>query len=198
MPGSPIGPGTQFLPPPMPHFGAGFTSGFNTTGIHRVGLGFGYGGYGFGYGYGGYGYGYPNYGYGYGYPYYSYGYGYGYPYYSYSYGYGYPYGYSRFSWMPFVSSTGRTPIRAAQYPAVLTIQSPTASRIWVNGEQVKGDDVIEHVLTSPLLVPGENYTFNIKLRWTVGGKTYETSRAVTVSPGARSRLLIVSGDETKE
>lgn len=190
MPGSPIGPGTQFLPPPMPHFGGGHTTGFGSAGIRRVGLGIGYGGYGYGlgYGYGGYGYGL---GYGYG------GYGYGSPYYGYGYGYpyGYGYGYSQFN---YALSTGSTPIRAAQYPAGLTIQTPTASRMWVNGEQVKGDEVSEHTLTSPLLVPGENYTFNIKLRWTTGGKTYETSRAVVVRPGDHSRLLIVSGDETKE
>ena len=56
----------------------------------------------------------------------------------------------------------------------------------------------ERVLTSPVLSPNQKYTFNIKARWTTGGKTYEAKRSVTLGSGDRSRLMVVSGDEVRE
>jgi hypothetical protein len=73
-----------------------------------------------------------------------------------------------------------------EFPATLTIQLPS------------GDNPKEYALTSPVLKPGERYTFAVNVRWMSGGKTYEAKRNVTVGPGDRSRLLIVSGDEVKE
>ena len=186
MPGSAIGPGTQFIPQGyLPHAQPGMH--FNAGLGRRVGLG-----YGFGYGgYGGYGlYGYGLYGYG-GYGLYGYGpYG--------RLGYGNPYGYGYYNPGLYIPPTSSKPgSTASEFPAVLTVQFPTASRVWLNGKQMKGEDAEQHVLTSPLLRPDENYTFNLKLRWIYGGKTYEAKRAVTLTGGDHSRLMIVSGDQVK-
>ncbi|AMV23042.1 hypothetical protein VT84_01430 [Gemmata sp. SH-PL17] len=180
--GSPIGPGTQFIPQPTHRFPAG---GRNMQGHNWAGPGhyfspygrnnlFGYGGYGYGYGYGGYDYG---------------GYGYG-PVYDYA---------------PVVvevpvlppSPPQRRVVLANEFPATLALQFPAAAEVWLNGEKVEGEASEERVLTSPILKQGEQYTFDVKARWAVNGKTYENIRTVTLGSGDRSRLLVVSGAEVK-
>jgi len=179
-PGSPIGPGTQFLPQPTPRFvpnrgfaGGGTTQyarpnvGFGRTGsrfsqTNRLGFGYGYGygGYGDGYGYNGYGYGDDGYGYSYG-------------------GYD-PMFYPQGEWFEPQIVLGN------EFPATLTIQLPS------------GDTPKEYSLTSPVLRPDQRYTFAVNVRWVRGGKTYEAKRNVTLGSRDRGRLLIVSGDEVKE
>jgi len=183
-PGSSIGPGTQFLAQPTPHFvpnnriaGGGTTqyirpnTGFGTNGsrfgiTNRVGFGFGYGygGYGYGYGYNGYGYGNGGYGYSYGYA---------------------PVHYHRHHW--FGGWYQPNIILGNEFPATLTVQLPPS-----------GDAPKEYSLTSPVLKQDERYTFAVNVRWMSGGKTYEAKRDVTLGAGDRSRLLIVSGTEVKE
>ncbi|WP_162665801.1 hypothetical protein [Gemmata massiliana] len=88
-------------------------------------------------------------------------------------------------------------VLANEFPAILSLQLPAAADIWVNGEKVKGGVSEECVLMSPVLKQGEQYTFDVKARWAVNGKTYENVRTVTLGSGDRSRLLVVSGVEVK-
>jgi uncharacterized protein (TIGR03000 family) len=192
-PGSPIGPGMQFLPQPTPRF-VPLGHGFGTTVMARPGqnLGFGFGGaglysrsgFGLGYGgfYGGFGYGYGGYGYG--------GYGYG--------GYGYPGGPTPVYIPVPVLPPQPNVILANEFPATLTVQLPPGKEMQVNGKPVPDDTPAGYSLTSPVLKQGEKYTFNVNVRWQSGGKTYEAKRSVMVGPGDHSRLLIVSGEEVKE
>lgn len=87
---------------------------------------------------------------------------------------------------------------ANEFPATLTVQLPAAAEVWLDGKRVKGSTAAEWALTSPVLTPGQTYTFLVKAQWTSGGKTYEAKRAVTLGPGDHSRLGILSGDEVKE
>lgn len=91
------------------------------------------------------------------------------------------------------ASSGIVPVR--DLPATLTVQFPNVAEVWVNGKKADGDAAVERVLTSPTLRDGERHTFEVRGRWTSGGKTYEATRTVTLSAGDRSRLLIVSGTE---
>jgi uncharacterized protein (TIGR03000 family) len=91
-----------------------------------------------------------------------------------------------------------TVVLANEFPATLTIQFPAAAEVWLNEKKVAGKPTEEQTLTSPVLKPDQTYTFLVKARWTSGGKTYETKRAVTLGSGSRSRLLVISGDEVKE
>ena len=122
----------------------------------------------------GFGYGYGGYGYAYN------GYGYG------SGGYRYNYGGYGPVFVPHWRWVQPQVVLANEFPATLTIQLPA------------GDAPKEYALMSPVLKPGEEYTFAVDVRWMSGGKTYEAKRSVTLGPGARSRLLIVSGEEVKE
>jgi len=185
-PASPIGPGTQFLPQPTPRFNPAFGSHMGQTNRfgHQVTAAptffrstyyGGYGGYGRGYGFG-------------------YGLGYGY-----SNGYYPDYGYSS----PLVIEVGPPPqpeptvVLVNEFPATLTVQFPAAAEVWLNGTEGKGEAAEERVLTSHVLKPGEQFAFDVKGRWTVGGKTYESARTVTLGSGDRSRLFVVSGTEVK-
>ncbi len=181
-PGSSIGPGMQFLPQPTPRFippGRGFGSGFGKPkpvpvffpGVYPYSPF----GFGFGFGYGGFS--------------------------PYGYGYGYDYGYGP----PIVAPAPGLPVQstdpgvalANEFPAVLTVQYPTPAEVWFNGNKLDGK-AEEHQLTSPVLKPGETFTFDVKARWKVGEKTYESKRTVTLASGDRSRLLVVSGTEVSE
>jgi len=87
---------------------------------------------------------------------------------------------------------------ANEFPATLTLQLPASGEVWLNGKRTSESSSEEHVLTSPVLKTGERYVFDLKARWTAGGKTYETTRLVTVGTGDKSRIIIVSGTEVRE
>jgi uncharacterized protein (TIGR03000 family) len=87
---------------------------------------------------------------------------------------------------------------ANEFPAKLTLQLPAAGEVWLGGKKVSTEKNAEQLLISPVLKPDEKYTFDVKMRWTKGGKTYEAKRNVTIGAGESSRLVIFSGDEVRE
>ncbi len=84
-----------------------------------------------------------------------------------------------------------------EFPATLVLQLPAAAEVWRDGKKVEGKAAEEWTLTSSVLKAGEQHTFDVKARWSSGGKTYEAKRSVPVTSGNRSRLLVVSGDEVR-
>ena len=90
-----------------------------------------------------------------------------------------------------------TTVLTKEFPATLTVQFPGAAEVWLDGKKVEGAAAQERVLTSPTLRAGDTYTFDIKARWTKGGKTYEATRKATLTSGDRSRLLILAGNEVR-
>ena len=180
-PGSPIGPGTQFIPQATPRFapgGGGAHGGHGWAGPGRYFSSydrnylFGSGLYEYG-AYGGYGY-----------------------------GYGSSYDYAPSVIVEFVPALPPRPpepriVLANEFPATLSLQFPAAAEVWLNGKAVAGGASEERVLTSPVLKPGEQFAFEVKSRWSISGKTYENTRTVTLGSGDRSRLLVVSGTEVK-
>lgn len=90
---------------------------------------------------------------------------------------------------------GPAAVPTREFPATLTLQFTHAAEVWVNGKKLDGEAAEERTVTSPALKVGEAHTFQIKARWTSGGKTYEATRTVTLSGGDRSRLIVVSGTE---
>lgn len=91
-----------------------------------------------------------------------------------------------------------TPIRSAmnlvrQSPAKLSVELPAAGELWVNGQKTDARSGTSFALSSPALSEGEQYTFDVKARWEEDGKTYEYTRAVTVEPGKRNAVQVISG-----
>jgi len=80
-----------------------------------------------------------------------------------------------------------------EFPATVTLEFPAAANVWLDGKPVEGETGKERVLTSPVLRPGQQYTFKVKARWDANGKTYEYTRDVALNPGDRSKVLVVSG-----
>jgi hypothetical protein len=83
---------------------------------------------------------------------------------------------------------------SGQYPATLVLEFPAAARVWLDKTQVPGDPATTRTITSPVIRPGEQHTFHIRAEWDTGGKSYEYHRDVTLGPGDRSKLLVVSGN----
>jgi uncharacterized protein (TIGR03000 family) len=81
--------------------------------------------------------------------------------------------------------------------ASLTLEFPAAANVWLDGKEVPGDPATVRTLTSPVLKPGQEYTFHVKAQWEAGGKTYEYTRDVPLGPGKHSKVLVVSGTELK-
>jgi uncharacterized protein (TIGR03000 family) len=121
------------------------------------------------------------------------------------YWYGYGYGYQQPPTVVVVPTpTGpaappeRVVIPGNEFPAVLVLEFPAVAEVWINGEKGDAKPDREWTLTSPVLKPGEEFTFKVKARWKSGNKTYEAERSVTVPGGKRSRVLVVGGTEIKE
>jgi len=85
-----------------------------------------------------------------------------------------------------------------EFPATVTLEFPEAARVWLDGKPAEGESGKERVLTSPVLKPGQQYTFKVKAQWDANGKTYEYTRDVTVGPGDRSKVTVFSGTPVNE
>ena len=82
---------------------------------------------------------------------------------------------------------------SGEFPAILTLEFPAPATVWLDGREVTGEPDAVRVLASPVLKPGEQFTFRIRARWELNGKRYEYSREAALGPGDRSKLLVVSG-----
>ncbi|QDU22447.1 hypothetical protein [Urbifossiella limnaea] len=132
-----------------------------------------------------------------------YGYGYGGVYY----GGGYPFTPYYTAPPPIVIGGGATVVPAEPsgaalvsgiLPATLVLEYPAPAKVWLDGVEVPGDADTTWTFTSRDLKRGETVTFRVRGRWTANGKTFESEREVPLGPGARSRLLVVSGTEVRE
>lgn len=99
---------------------------------------------------------------------------------------------------PLVGRPEPTITLANEFPATLTLELPAAAEVWVGGKKADGAAAAEWTLTSPTLKAGESHKFEVRARWSSGGKTYEAERTVEVASGNRSRVLVVAGTPVKE
>ena len=81
--------------------------------------------------------------------------------------------------------------------ATLYLELPTPAEVWVNGTKGEGPPMKEWTLTSPLLKPDREYSFDVTARWTVDGKTFEYKRNVTLQRGNSTKVRVMSGTEVK-
>jgi len=157
------------------HFGR-FEHSFHHRGLGFGGLGY-YGGYPYDYGYGGY-------------PYY-YG-GYSAP--DYSYQDVQPYvvapDYSDYSGgnptTPSVPPTMNTvPSTTTDTTAHLDVMVPDSAQVWVEGAKTQQTGSLRHFV-SPALTPGQNFTYDIRARWTdENGNVVDRTRHVPVHAGGQ-------------
>jgi len=151
------------------------------------GGGWGGGGWGGGYGYGGYGYGYYPYGgFGRGYPYYgSRGY---YDYYPYDYGYNYAPDYS----VPSYSQAAPAPrVNIPENAALIDVRVPDGAQVWIDGQQTKQTGPMRELVT-PALDPGQEFSYDIRARWTENGQEVDRHRKVTFHAGDRLMVNLMA------
>jgi uncharacterized protein (TIGR03000 family) len=181
-------------PPSASAGGARGGGGGGYGGYH--GGGGGYGGYHGGYGgdhdgYGGYRGGYGGYRGGYGGIYPGIGIGIGfYGPYDYDYGYAPTYLYSQPPLV--VASPGAIPTETVAAPpsepadgcAHMQVIVPADAVVWFNGNPTtqRGE---QRIFESPALIPGRDYEYEIRARWTEAGRTVDQTRTVAVRANAR-------------
>lgn len=86
---------------------------------------------------------------------------------------------------------------SGQTKATLVMEFPAAAEIWVDGKKCDGKQAAEWIVTSPLLQASAKHTFEVKAKWEIGGKTFESTRSISVSAGDRNRLIELAGVEVK-
>jgi uncharacterized protein (TIGR03000 family) len=174
-----------------------------------------YNGWGGSYGWGGYT---PWYGSNYT-PWYGNAYTYSYPYtysspYAYSY---YPYSYGSTYYSPTVYSSptmysnayvsGTSPAGASSttqsfyppdaqgnMPALIEVQVPADAQVWFDDENTSQRGM-ERTFRSPALQPGQDYSYEVKARWTENGKDVERTRKVHIHAGERVSVNFMANEE---
>ena len=70
----------------------------------------------------------------------------------------------------------------------LGIRLPDANaEVWINGVKTQQKGMMRPFV-SPTLMPGKEYTYEIKAQWQQGGQTYNETRQLTVRPGEQYGL----------
>jgi len=84
---------------------------------------------------------------------------------------------------------------SGESPATLSLEFPAPAAVWLNEKELPGKRERTRTLTSPVLRPGEKYTFHIRASWEVNGKKFEYRRETEVGSGDLIKLLVVSGSQ---
>jgi uncharacterized protein (TIGR03000 family) len=174
---------------------------------------------GYSYPYSSYTYSYP---YSYNSPYSSY-YSYSYPYSSYNYSSPYTYSYNPYNYgstyytpsayytaptmssNAYVSGTGSSgtpsttqafypPNSQGNMPAIIDVQVPADAQLWFDGESTSQTGG-ERTFRSPPLEQGQNYSYEVKARWSDNGKDVERSRRVRIHAGERVLVNFMANEE---
>jgi uncharacterized protein (TIGR03000 family) len=108
----------------------------------------------------------------------------------------------------YVTSTGTAPATGTGtmgtqsfYPpntqgntALIDVQVPANAQIWFDGESTSQTGT-ERAFRSPPLEQGQNYSYEVKARWTEDGKDIERTRKVRVRAGERVNVNFMANEE---
>ena len=61
----------------------------------------------------------------------------------------------------------------------MTVHVPADADVWFDGDATKQQGEWR-AFASPPLTPGKDYSYDVRARWTVGGKTVDQTRTVVV------------------
>lgn len=87
------------------------------------------------------------------------------------------------STMPITPAGYSSPSDSSQVARVMVQLPAQDAELWVNDSALTTTRGMDREFQSPPLDPAKNYTYTVKTRWTVDGKTMEKSRDVKVEPG---------------
>jgi uncharacterized protein (TIGR03000 family) len=89
--------------------------------------------------------------------------------------------------IPLVPRALQEPEAPPPEPARIEVTVPAGAEIWFNGAKTRQTGE-RRLFVSPPLEPGERYSYEVKARWTEGGKTVERSLRVPIIAGGRERV----------
>jgi uncharacterized protein (TIGR03000 family) len=138
------------------------------------------------------------------------------PYWSYPYGYygpGYrlyaPGYYAPTSFVPSAPAFRAAPAEEAPTPRVaepghanehspdttvhVTVRVPMDAEVWFDGQQTRQTGALRQFV-SPPLTPGQDYTYEVRARWTEGGKEVVQARRIDVSAASRRIVDFTKSD----
>jgi uncharacterized protein (TIGR03000 family) len=86
------------------------------------------------------------------------------------------------------------PYRPAEYlldshRALIELRVPRSAELWFQGQEFPGTGSVR-MFVSPVLEPGEKYSYSVRARWSENGKTKEETRKVPVHAGDRVYVQI--------
>jgi uncharacterized protein (TIGR03000 family) len=76
------------------------------------------------------------------------------------------------------------PLRQPDTAAHLVVAVPEDAEVWLEGAKTQQGGTMRRYV-SPPLVPGKEYAYEVRARWTADGHTVERSKTVTVRAGER-------------
>ena len=151
----------------------------------------GWGGYGWGGYYGGYGYPYGGFGRGLywgGYPYYGGRYYGGYD----SYPYGYDYGNVPDYSMPSYSQSAPAPRTSIpDNAALIDVRVPNNAEVWIDDQKTNQTGPMREFVT-PALNPGQEYSYDVRARWTENGQEVVRHRKLNFHAGDRLAVNLMA------
>jgi uncharacterized protein (TIGR03000 family) len=128
----------------------------------------------------------------------------------------YPYSYGRTLYSPtvysptmygntYVSGTGSTggysatqafypPNAQGNMPAIIDVRVPADAQIWFDGESTSQTGT-ERLFRSPPLQPGQDYSYEVKARWTENGQDVDRTRKVRIHAGERVSVNFMANEE---
>ena len=66
--------------------------------------------------------------------------------------------------------------------ASLTVRVPADAEIWFDGTKMTQTGTVHHYVTPPL-TPGQEYSYLVRVRWTVAGRVFDQTQKVSFRPG---------------
>src|SRR5207249_2879730 len=71
---------------------------------------------------------------------------------------------------------------SGDFPATLVLEFPAPARVWLDDKELSGETETVRTITSPVLRPGQQYTFHVRARWKANNKTFEYTREAALGP----------------
>jgi uncharacterized protein (TIGR03000 family) len=78
-------------------------------------------------------------------------------------------------------------------PALIDVQVPADAQITFDGESTSQTGT-ERLFRSPPLPPGQDFSYEVKARWTENGKDIERTRKVRVRAGERMSVNFMANE----
>ena len=105
-------------------------------------------------------------------------------------------------------AVGRSPVRTVTIPTnqesseytygataddvvEMVLRVPSTAEVWFNGTKTAAQTKAGRRFVTPALEPGQDYTYDIRVRWTEEGRPVEQTRRVLVRAGDRVTLNLM-------